>query len=197
MAFDEAYYRRFYDGGAVHDEGRIGSLMSGILGLADWWGVPVRTVLDVGAGLGFVGSWLKGHRPEVRCTGVDVSEWACRAHGHVHADIATWRPPRPSDLTVCISVLQYVPDSAFRDAAANVAAGTRHLLYLELPTRWDRANVIDPAHTDLEVRWRSGAWYRRQLDPWFDPVGAGLWRRRGGAVPFFELEAPAQRTRPR
>jgi hypothetical protein len=195
--FDAAYYRRFYEGGLVHDERRIGELMGAVLGLAGWWEIPVRSVLDVGAGLGFVGTWLAAHRPEVRYRGVDVSEWACRTHGHHRADISSWRPPRPSDLTVCISVLQYVSDERFTDAAANLAAGTRHLLYLELPTRRDRTQVIDPARTDMTVHWRSGRWYRDRLDPWFEPVGAGLWSRRGAAVPFFELEAPGRRARAR
>lgn len=195
--FDAAYYRRFYDGGLVHDEVRIGELMSGILGLAAWWEIPVRSVLDVGAGLGFVGSWLAANHPAVAYLGVDLSEWACREHGHRRADIASWRPRRAHDLTMCISVLQYVPDDRFDDAVANLAAGTRHLLYLELPTRRDRTQVIDPTRTDLDVHWRSGAWYRRRLAPWFEPIGAGLWHRPGAAVPFFELEAPGQGTRPR
>jgi SAM-dependent methyltransferase len=189
-SFDEAYYRHFYDEGRVHDHVRVGALVSGILGFAAWWEIPVTTVLDVGAGLGFAQTWLTEHRPEIAYVGVDVSEHACELHGHTRADISRWRPQAPSDLVLCISVLQYLSDDEFVSAAANLASATRHLLYLEIPTKWDRANVIDPDGTDLAVHWRTGAWYRRMLNPWFEPVGAGMWRRIGGGVPFFELEAP-------
>jgi SAM-dependent methyltransferase len=191
--FDAAYYRRFYDGGRVHDEAKVGALISGVLGFAAWWDVPVRSVLDVGAGLGFAGRWLAAHRPDIRYRGIDVSEWACREHGHRRADISTWRPGRPFDVTVCVSVLQYLDDACLVAAVENLAAATRHLLYLELPTTWDRRHVIDDDRTDLDVHWRSGAWYRRALEPWFEPVGAGIWARRGGVIPFFELEAAARR----
>jgi SAM-dependent methyltransferase len=189
--FDEAYYRRFYDGGKVHDETTIGALVDGILGFTQWWGIEVRSVLDVGAGLGFVGRHLASTRAHIRYQGTDVSEYACREHGHRRVDIASWKPSRPFDLVMCVSVLQYLDDDAFARAAANLGAATRHLLYLELPTARDRRCVIDPERTDLDVHWRSGRWYRNHLEPWFEPIGAGLWSRRGGAVPFFELEAPA------
>ena len=51
--FDAAYYRRFYGDRPVHDRKRIALLATGVLSLAAWWRVPVRTVLDVGAGKGF------------------------------------------------------------------------------------------------------------------------------------------------
>jgi hypothetical protein len=193
QTFDQAYYQRFYADGRVHTPEKIAGLVEGILGLARWWGVPVRSVLDVGAGMGRVGDWLREQHPRIRYRGTDVSAYACKTYGHKQVDIATWAPGRPFDLTVCLSVLQYLDDDAFQAAAANLATATRHLLYLEIPTRHDRRHVIDPSATDLSVYWRSGAWYRKQLAPWFRPIGAGLWARDGGCVPFFELEAPTLR----
>ncbi len=56
--FDAAYYRRFYGRRPVHDRHRIGQLATAVLALAAWWHLPVRSVLDVGAGKGYWGSWL-------------------------------------------------------------------------------------------------------------------------------------------
>jgi hypothetical protein len=188
--FGQEYYDRFYSHGRVHTEVRIDGLVRGLLGMADWWSIPIKSLLDVGAGIGRVRTALKTHRPDVRYRGTDVSSYACKTFGHLNVDIATWAPKRPYDLTVCLSVLQYLDDDDFVSAAANLGQATRHLLYLEIPTRWDRTNVIDARSTDLDVHWRTGAWYRKQLAPWFVPIGAGLWARVGGAVPMFELEAP-------
>jgi hypothetical protein len=187
--FNAEYYQQFYVDAPVHDEQRIASLMGGIFGLASWWGIDIRSVLDIGAGLGLAGRWVKAERPDVKYRGVDVSRHACREHRHTYADISTWRPSRPSDLVLCISVLQYLDDDAFVSAVENLAAATHHLLYLELPTKRDRSTVIDPTRTDMAVYWRSGTWYRRQLGTHFVAVGAGLWMRRGQGVPLYELEA--------
>jgi hypothetical protein len=75
--FDAAYYRRFYGRSPVHDARRIAHLANGVLGFAAWWRVPVRSVLDVGAGKGYWRDWLAEHRPSVRYHGIDVSEHAC------------------------------------------------------------------------------------------------------------------------
>jgi hypothetical protein len=188
-AFDADYYRRFYVDDPVHDEARIGSLMQGVFGLAAWWGITIRSVLDIGAGLGLAGRWLADQPEVVTYRGVDVSRHACRQHGHKYADISVWRPGRPSDLVLCISVLQYLDDDAVEAAIVNLAAATRHLLYLEVPTTRDRSTVIDLARTDVNVHWRSGAWYRRRFAPLFAPVGAGLWLNRKSAIALYELEA--------
>ncbi len=192
--FDAEYYRRFYIDDPVHDEARIGSLMQGVFGLAAWWGIDIRSVLDIGAGLGLAGRWLATQQSTtqqsttVKYRGVDVSRHACRQHGHKYADISVWRPRHPSDLVLCISVLQYLDEPAAIAAIANLAAATRFLLYLEAPTTRDRSTVIDLTRTDTNVCWRTGAWYRRQLAPYFSSVGAGLWLRRDSAITLYELE---------
>jgi trans-aconitate methyltransferase len=159
------------------------------VGLTEWWGVRLRTVLDVGAGPGWWGDWLRSQRPRVVYRGVDVSEHACRRWGHEHADIATWRPDRPAELVVCQGVLQYLDDDACASAVANLGAACAAVLYLEVPTAADRVEVIDQAATDLDVRWRPGSWYRRRLGRWFVPAGAGLWVRRDAGIVLYELES--------
>jgi len=186
--FDAAYYRRFYRERPVHDARSIHHLASGVLGLCGWWGVPVRRVLDVGAGTGLWGRWFARERPAVRYHAIDVSEYACHRYGHERADIASWQPRRPSDLVICQGVLQYLDDSACTSAIDNLTAATRSVLYLEVPTADDLVNVVDPGYTDLDIHWRTGAWYRRRLRRSFVSVGAGLYVTRASGLRFYELE---------
>jgi trans-aconitate methyltransferase len=190
--FDAAYYRRFYGTRPVHDRRRIGLLAEGVTAMAAWWRVPVRSVLDVGAGKAFWREWLAANRPTVRYHGIDVSEYACARYGHERADLASWRPRRTYDLVVCQSVLQYLDDGDCAHAISSLATACSGLLYLEVPTVGDLHSVIDAEGSDLAVRWRTGAWYRDNLDKGFVEVGAGLWVTRTREIPMFELERAAR-----
>lgn len=186
--FDEAYYRRFYGRSPVHTRRQVGHLAAAVDELCAWWRVPVRSVLDVGAGPGYWRDWYQANRPAVRYHSVDVSEHACRRYGHQHRDIATWRPARPFDLVVCQGVLHYLDDDRATRAIEHLAAATRHVLYLEAPTAHDLAHVADREISDLDVHARPGSWYADRLDRWFVRVGAGVWAGRSGAVVPYELE---------
>jgi Methyltransferase domain len=187
-SFDASYYEHFYTDAQVHDQQRIDGLVNGIVGFATWLSIDVKSVLDVGAGMGAIRTALQRHHPTVRYRGTDISKHACKTYGHLHVDIANWKPKRAYDLTVCLSVLQYLDDQQIGNAIDSLAAATRSLLYLEIPTRWDRDNVINPDATDMFVHWRSGRFYQRLLTEHFQQVGAGLWLRNTSAVPLFELE---------
>ncbi len=186
--FDAAYYSRFYGRRPVHDLRRIAHLASGVMGLAAWWRIPVRSVLDVGAGKGYWRQWLATAHPHVSYHGIDVSEHACRRYGHEHADLANWQPPRQYDLVVCQSVLQYLDDVQATRAIGSLVDASRGLLCLEVPTTDDRLHSIDPTATDLDVNWRTGSWYRKRLSAGFREVGAGLWLARSSPAVLFELE---------
>lgn len=186
--FDAAYYRRFYGRSGVHDARRIGRLATGVFALAAWWRIPIRSVLDVGAGKGFWRDWIEAQAPKVRYHGLDVSEHACRTYGHELADLATWTTRRRYDLVVCQSVIQYLDDRAATDAIATLGDACRGLLYLEVPTRADRDSAIDPAGTDLDVHWRTGTWYRTRLAARFTEIGGGLWMSHDANAVLFELE---------
>src|SRR4051812_21716496 len=153
-----------------------------------WWRIPLRSVLDAGAGKGYWRDWLADNRPSVRYHGVDASEYACRRYGHQQIDLATWRPRARYDLVVCQSVVQYLPDRDATDALAVLGEACRGVLFLEVPTSGDLGTVIDVEGTDMDVHWRSGAWYRSRLDQHFGEVGAGLWISRQCNVALFELE---------
>jgi trans-aconitate methyltransferase len=186
--FDAEYYRRFYGRRPVHDRHHIAGLASGVLALAAWWRIPVRSVLDVGAGKGYWRDYLSTARPKIRYHGVDISEYACRRYGHERADLAVWSPSLRHDLVVCQSVVQYLDDSDATSAIATLADACRGLMLLEIPTIDDRDNSIDAAATDLDVHWRTGAWYRARLKRGFTQIGGGLWLSRSSDAVLFELE---------
>jgi hypothetical protein len=100
-----------------------------------------------------------------------------------------WRPSEPADLVVCQGVLQYIEDAACSRAIANLASACAAVLYLEVPTVADREEVIDPDATDLDIHWRTGAWYRRRLGRHFRALGGGLFAARAAGLRFYELEA--------
>jgi SAM-dependent methyltransferase len=188
--FDESYFRRFYHGrGRTHAPGEIARLASGVCGLAEWLGVEVASVLDVGAGTGLWRSWFRRSRPSVRYRSVDVSPYACARYGHEERDISTWRARERFDLVVCHSVLQYLDAGGAARAIGNLGAMCRGLLYLEVITREDLA-ILDLAKTDLEIEPLPAAWWRRELEPHFFQVGAGLWASRRSGVRLYALEGP-------
>jgi trans-aconitate methyltransferase len=186
--FDAAYYRRFYGRRPVHDRRHIARLGEGVISLASWWRIPIRSVLDVGAGKGYWRDWLTETHPTVKYHGIDTSEYACRRYQHELADIAVWQPRRRYDLVVCQSVIQYLDDGHAAMAIGTLGDACRGLLLFDAPTVADRETVIDPSSTDLDVRWRTGSWYRKRLTVGFTEIGGGLWLSRECHVPFFELE---------
>lgn len=190
QAFDARYYKKFYGRGAVHTASQVDKLATAVHSLLSWWGVDVRSFLDIGAGPGYWRDWYRTNHPKVKVLSTDVSDYACTTYGHKKADIAEWTPPQRFDLVVCHSVLQYPGNAATKSAITNLAAGCRHFLYLEIPTRADFDEIVDPKATDMTVHRRTGNWYRRELDVHFRQVGGGLWLSRDSAVPMYELEMP-------
>lgn len=186
--FDASYYRRFYSSTPVHSRKKVEELAAAVHAMCSWWDVPVKSMLDVGAGLGYWRDWYAKTHPRIKRLSVDISEHACEKFGHEQRDISEWRPRIPFDLVVCHGVLQYLTASQAERAISNLAAATRHVLYLEVPTTDDLRHSVDATSTDLDVHSRSGAWYRKRLAVHFDQAGAGLWVKRDGAVVLYELE---------
>lgn len=198
--FDAAYYRRFYGRGSAPNRRQIAHLGQGVLSLAAWWRIPIRSVLDVGAGKGYWRDWLTEAHPSVKYHGIDASGHACRRYHHELANASVWQPRRKYDLVVCQSVVQYVGDTDARKVIDMLAVACRGLLLFEAPTLADRDSAIDASKTDLDVHWRTGDWYRKRLARGFAEIGGGMWLSRECAAVFYELEcAPpehsARRTR--
>jgi len=191
--FDEAYYTRHYTGRSrVHSAREIARLASGVTGLAEWLGLELERVLDVGAGPGLWRDWFRRHRPRVRYRSTDFSPYACARYGHERRDLSRWRSRERHDLVVCQGVLQYLDDAAAARAIENLGRMCRGLLYLEAITARDLRETVDREATDLAIHARSGARYRKALAPWFVQVGAGLWASRSAGLVLYELEGPGR-----
>jgi trans-aconitate methyltransferase len=186
--FDAAYYARFYGRRPVHTRRQVAHLADGVMSFASWWRIPIRSILDVGAGKGYWRDALTETNPAVQYHGIDASEYACRRYHHELADLGTWQPRRRYDLVVCQSMLQYLDDKAAAGAIDTLSAACRGVLFFDTPTIADRDGIIDPASTDLDVHWRTGNWYRRRLSVGFTEVGAGMWVSLECPAVFFELE---------
>lgn len=191
VRFDETYYRRYYldPKTRVSDDEHHGRLVSGVVGFVEYFGGELGSVLDVGAGVGRWGDWLRKHRPKTSVVGTELDPEVCAKYGHLRRDITRWRLKKRFDLVVCQGVLPYLDDDAAGRAIDNLAAMTRGFLYLEAITKLDLDEVCDLSRTDQRVHRRSGAWYRRRLAPHFRNVGCGLHYKRRGPLEFFELEA--------
>ncbi len=91
---------------------------------------------------------------------------------------------------ICHGVLHYLDDAAATAAIDHLASATRAVLYPEVPTTRDLAEVVDREATDFDVHARKGAWYRRRLMVHLQQAGAGFWVRRD-TIPRYELEGAA------
>lgn len=195
VRFDDAYYRRYYvdEATRVDDDAHHASLVSGVVSMIEYFGGELRTVLDVGAGLGRWGRWLAAHRPAAKVVSTELERDICARHGHLRRDISRWRARRRFDLVICQGVLPYLDDAAAERAIENLAAMTGGFLYLEAITARDLDEVCDLERTDVAVHRRTGAWYRRRLGAHLRAIGCGLFYARRGELSFFELETGSAR----
>lgn len=194
VSFDASYFRRYYQSrrSRVYGDKEIAFLAQGVAGLVQWFGVELRRVLDVGAGIGLWRTWFRQNMPRTAYRSIDVSPYACEKYGHELRDIARWRSREKFDLIVCQGVLPYLSDAECAEAIANMGAMCRGFLYLEAITSKDLRTVCDRARTDLRVRPRPAGFYRRALARHFQPLGCGLHHARTGATAFYDLEQPAR-----
>ena len=194
--FDPAYYARYYEDPRtrVHDAGRIAALGRAIWGFSEWFGLPLRNALEIGAGTGLLRDWFRAEVPALAYTSTELSRHAVERYGHEPLDIARAAPKQKFDLVICQGVLPYLDDDGAAAAIQHLAQASRGLLYLEAITKLDLETVCDRELTDVDVHARPGSFYRSRLQAHFEPVGAGLWHRRGGPLSFYELER-APRTR--
>jgi Nodulation protein S (NodS) len=188
--FDAAYYRRFYGKARtrIHGAEEVAHLGAGLVEMIAWYGGDVRSVLEVGAGVGLLRDWFAKERASVRYVSTEYSAYAAATYGHVQRDIATWKGRQKFDLVVCQGVLPYLSDNGALAAIDNLAAMTRGFLYLEAITRRDYDTVCDREKTDPGMRLRPAAFYKKRLARAFQPVGGGLYYAKNGPLVFWELE---------
>lgn len=188
--FDEAYYHRFYESPQtrVVSSDEHHHLAQFVFSFAEYNKVEMKSVLDIGAGVGHWKHWIEKNRKGVSYTGTEVSAAMCKKHGFQHRDIARWRDRKKHDLIVCQGVLQYLPDPDVAPAVANIAAMSRGLVYVEVVTRADLRDRADKTRTDMDVYVRNGSYYRGILAKHFLSIGCGLWWAKDRPPPFWELE---------
>lgn len=193
--FDEAYYERFYENPQtrVYGAEEHAALANYVFSFARWNQLPIKSVLDVGAGVGLWRDWIQKHAPKVKYTGTEVSEVMCKKHGFQQCDIARWRDRKQYDLIVCQGVLQYLPDPDVAPAVANIAAMARGLVFFEALTRSDLRERADRARTDADVFVRNGSYYRGLFAKHFVAIGAGLHWPKELELPFWELDVAGLR----
>jgi hypothetical protein len=188
--FDEAYYHRFYESPKtrVVEPEEHAALAEFVFAFARYSHVEVKSVLDIGAGIGLWQRWVTANAPGVLYTGTEVSAAMCKKYGYLQRDIARWRDRKKHDLIICQGVLQYLPDPDVAPAVANIAAMSRGLVYIEITTRADLRERCDPERTDADIFVRNGSYYRGILSKHLLNVGAGLWWVKDRPPPFYELE---------
>ena len=192
--FDADYYERFYGSSQtrVHSAQDVAKLCTAVVSFVEWWQHPVRTVLDVGAGVGLWRDWFTKKRPRAVYRSTEYSAHACRAYGHEQRDITRWRAKETFDLVICQGVLPYLDEEGAERAIENLAAMTGGFLYLEAITKRDLREVCDSSRTDVKVYERTGAWYRARLREHYLEAGCGLWCKKDAGILFYELESAAR-----
>ena len=191
-AFDAAYFRRYYFNVSTRVttpaemRGRA-QLIAAILRHA---GIPVRSILDAGCGVGLLRKPFASAMPRARYSGLETSEYLCARYRWTRGSVVDFAPRSASDLVVCYDVLQYLDDGDAVLAIGNLAKLTRAALYISALTREDWRANCDRSRTDRFVHLRSGTWYRRRLQRRFNYLGFGVWLRKDAAAILWEMERP-------
>ena len=188
--FDAAFYRRFYLDPRTRvvtraEMARRADLVAAFVRHGE---LKVRSILDLGCGLGLMRAALLRHFPRARYTGVEASEYLCQRYGWVQGSADTFEASHPYDLVICYDVLQYLGSRAAAAALRNLGRLCGGVLHFGALTREDWELYCDQETTDRDVHIRPGSWYRRRLAPAFINAGSGMFVRRGAPVHLWELD---------
>ena len=194
MPFDKQYYQRFYANPrtAVITTGENRRRAEMIAAGVKYLELPVQTILDAGCGMGLLRAPLKKAFPRAEYVGMEYSEYLCERYGWHHGSVATWRTRQRFELVICYDVLQYLDERAAARAIANLARWCRGVLYFSALTREDWRDNCDQSRTDKVPGLRPGRWYRQALQKHFDPLGCGLWIKRGAPLSAWEMDKGAR-----
>jgi 2-polyprenyl-3-methyl-5-hydroxy-6-metoxy-1,4-benzoquinol methylase len=189
--FDEAYYRRFYDNprSAVISRADVERLAKFVLHYLAYLHISVRSVLDVGCGVGLWRDVLRSYDRNITYKGLEVSQYVCDKYGWTRGSILDFTSRRKYDLVVCQGVLPYLNETDVGAALRNLHKLVRGALYLEAVTKEDRKNgVIDMDKTDGRIYLRGAKWYRKRISRYFIGCGGGLFFPLDTHAALFELE---------
>jgi SAM-dependent methyltransferase len=193
MAFDQDYYQRFYYNPrtAVTSRAEMRARGRMIAACVEYVGLPVKSILDAGCGVGMLRAPLTRAFPGAEYVGLEYSEYLCRRYGWRQGSVATLRTRERFDLVVCYDVLQYLGVPEARRAIANLSRLCRGALYFGALTTEDWRDNCDQSRTDRIPGLRPGAWYRRELKRAFRPVGCGVWLKRALNLTLWDLDTAA------
>jgi SAM-dependent methyltransferase len=193
MAFDRAYYQRFYFNPrtAVTSRAEMAARARLIAGCVAYFALPVRSILDAGCGVGLLRAALRRQLRAAQYVGLEYSDYLCERYGWRQGSIVTFRTRERFDLVICYDVLQYLPAPQARDAIDNLARLCRGALYFGALTSEDWRDNCDQRRTDRIAGLRPGRWYRRELSRHFQPLGCGMWLKRGLPLTLWNLDAAA------
>ena len=199
LLFDRDYYQRFYFNSrtAVTSRAEMNARGRLIAGFADHIGQPVSRILDAGCGIGLLRRPLLRAFPRAEYSGLEVSEYLCSRYGWRQGSIAALRTRERYDIAICYDVMQYLSSTEARQAIATLGRVCRGLLYFGALTREDWEENCDRTRTDPDVTMRRAAWYRRELQSAFRPMGAGFWLRRNSPLHVWEMDTAGYARKPR
>ncbi|MFT3777818.1 MAG: class I SAM-dependent methyltransferase [Ottowia sp.] len=193
--FDEAYYQRYYFDRKtkVADPQHVQRLGAFVCAYLQYLRVPVRSVLDVGCGIGLWQGIVARHFPQARYHGVELSDYLCARYGWARGSVVDYPATQRFDLVICQGVLPYLSPPDLKRALDNLGALSQGALYLEAVAREDyERDIIDEDLTDPRLFRHRAEVYRRGLSRHFVQMGGGLWLSRQAGVPVFALECAAE-----
>jgi len=177
--FDKAYYDRFYRNprtraATPQSARRLADLVVAFL---KHHRIGIRSITDIGCGLGHVLAPLGQAFPKASLTGVEFSEYLCAQYGWQRGSVIDYQPSKPQDLVICNDVVCYLDQTDASKALRNLAEITGKALFFGALTKEDWDNC-DQGRTDPDQHMRSASWYRRRLRDHFEPIGGGLYLKR-------------------
>jgi SAM-dependent methyltransferase len=188
--FDRAYYDRFYGKGRPRRKDREAAQRLGdyVFACLRYLGQPVRSVLDLGCGLGLWRDAVTRHCPAARYRGVEISPYLCDKYGWERGSVVDFDAGKRADLVICQDTLQYLPSADAGAAIKNLARLCKGALYFSALTEEDWAENCDRGKTDSNVHKRPASWYRSRLQRRFFNLGGGMFLRRDSEIVVWELE---------
>ena len=189
-AFDAAYYERYYERprtrvASPEDTARLARFVAAYL--AQLRVGEVRSVLDLGCGLGWWKAPSSELFPSAKYRGVEYSDHLVEKLGWEKGSVADYAGA-PADLVVCQGVLHYLDAKTAKRAMENLARLTKKALYLEALTQEDWEQTVDQARTDGRMQLRPASFYRSALNAHFEPCGGGVYVPKARPVVLYELE---------